>query len=157
MAQMHEIDYEIFGDDMQYVEIELDPEEAAVAEPGAPAELTSWRWGGYSPVVIEHPVFRSFPLSGRWAAPGRREQSGSGYTVKQVGRDFGPSQRMTVDFSDLDNSTMNLVTGQSGVLLSPHYLDQWEAWYEGRTFALPFSPEAVQKQKAHELVLEPAP
>lgn len=34
MAQMHEIDYEIFGDDMQYVEIELDPEEAAVAEAG---------------------------------------------------------------------------------------------------------------------------
>jgi uncharacterized protein (TIGR00266 family) len=34
MAQMHEIDYEILGDDMQYVEIELDPEEAAVAEAG---------------------------------------------------------------------------------------------------------------------------
>jgi uncharacterized protein (TIGR00266 family) len=34
MAQMHVIDYHIFGDDMQYVEIELDPEEAAVAEAG---------------------------------------------------------------------------------------------------------------------------
>ncbi|MFZ5877300.1 MAG: TIGR00266 family protein [Nitrospirota bacterium] len=34
MAQMHVIDYEIFGDDMQYVEIELDPEEATVAEAG---------------------------------------------------------------------------------------------------------------------------
>jgi uncharacterized protein (TIGR00266 family) len=34
MAQMHEVDYEIFGDDMQYVEIELDPQEAAVAEAG---------------------------------------------------------------------------------------------------------------------------
>jgi uncharacterized protein (TIGR00266 family) len=34
MAQMHVIDYEIFGDDMQYIEIELDPEEAAVAEAG---------------------------------------------------------------------------------------------------------------------------
>jgi uncharacterized protein (AIM24 family) len=31
---MHEIDYKIFGDDMQYVEIELDPNEAAVAEAG---------------------------------------------------------------------------------------------------------------------------
>jgi uncharacterized protein (TIGR00266 family) len=31
---MHVIDYQIFGDDMQYVEIELDPEEAAVAEAG---------------------------------------------------------------------------------------------------------------------------
>jgi uncharacterized protein (TIGR00266 family) len=31
---MHEIDYKIFGDDMQYVEVELDPMEAAVAEAG---------------------------------------------------------------------------------------------------------------------------
>ena len=30
----HEIDYEIFGEEMQYVEIELDPDETEVAEPG---------------------------------------------------------------------------------------------------------------------------
>jgi uncharacterized protein (TIGR00266 family) len=34
MNVMHEIDYQIFGDDMQYVEIELDPMEATVAEAG---------------------------------------------------------------------------------------------------------------------------
>src|ERR1051326_4901138 len=34
MSAMHEIDYKIFGDDMQYVEVELDPMEAAVAEAG---------------------------------------------------------------------------------------------------------------------------
>jgi uncharacterized protein (TIGR00266 family) len=33
--QAHEIDFEIFGDDMQYVEIELDPHETAIAEAGA--------------------------------------------------------------------------------------------------------------------------
>ena len=33
--QAHEIDFEIFGDDMQFVEIELDPGETAVAEAGA--------------------------------------------------------------------------------------------------------------------------
>ncbi|WP_334189479.1 AIM24 family protein, partial [Noviherbaspirillum sp.] len=31
---MDEIDYEIFGADMQYVEVELDPGEAAVGEAG---------------------------------------------------------------------------------------------------------------------------
>jgi uncharacterized protein (TIGR00266 family) len=31
----HEIDYEIFGDEMQFVEITLDPQEACVAEAGA--------------------------------------------------------------------------------------------------------------------------
>jgi len=34
MNQMHEIEYQVFGDDMQYVEVELDPGEAAVAEAG---------------------------------------------------------------------------------------------------------------------------
>ena len=31
---MHEIDYKIHGDDMQFVEVELDPQEAVVAEAG---------------------------------------------------------------------------------------------------------------------------
>ena len=34
MPPMHEIDYKIFGDDMQFVEVELDPNEATVAEAG---------------------------------------------------------------------------------------------------------------------------
>ena len=34
MNRMHEIDYKIFGDDMQFVEVELDPDEATVAEAG---------------------------------------------------------------------------------------------------------------------------
>ena len=34
-AQAHEIDYEIFGHEMQFVEIELDPRESVVAEAGA--------------------------------------------------------------------------------------------------------------------------
>ena len=31
----HEVDYEIFGDDMQAVEVELDPGETVIAEAGA--------------------------------------------------------------------------------------------------------------------------
>ena len=34
MAQMQDVDYQIFGDDLQYVEVELDPGEAAIAEAG---------------------------------------------------------------------------------------------------------------------------
>jgi uncharacterized protein (TIGR00266 family) len=33
--QAHEIDYEIFGEEMQYVEIELDPQEIVIAEAGS--------------------------------------------------------------------------------------------------------------------------
>src|SRR6187200_2078175 len=35
MIRNHAIDYRIFGEEMQYVEVELDPGETAVAEPGA--------------------------------------------------------------------------------------------------------------------------
>ena len=33
--QAHEIDYQIFGEEMQFVEIELDPYETVIAEPGS--------------------------------------------------------------------------------------------------------------------------
>ncbi|MCA9041700.1 MAG: AIM24 family protein, partial [Planctomycetaceae bacterium] len=35
MQNSHEIDFEIFGDDLQIVEIELDPGETVIAEAGA--------------------------------------------------------------------------------------------------------------------------
>ena len=82
-------------------------------------------------------------------------QSGGSWTVKQVGRSFGPSERMTIDLSDLDHSTLNLVTGESGQIFSRHYMDQWHAWYEGTTFTLPFSPGAEQAAALHRLRLVP--
>ncbi len=35
MKKAHEIDYKLYGDDMQFVEIELDPGESVIAEAGA--------------------------------------------------------------------------------------------------------------------------
>ncbi len=35
MAQAHQIDYKIYGEELQFVEIELDPNETAIAESGA--------------------------------------------------------------------------------------------------------------------------
>jgi penicillin amidase len=121
----------------------------------APQDLNSWKWGNFHPVEIQHPVYGRIPVLRRWTGPGLQPQSGSEYTVKAVSRSHGPSERMTVDLANLDQSTLNLVTGEAGNLLSPYYLDQWNAWYEGFTFAWPFSGPAVDKARAHELVLEP--
>ncbi len=129
--------------------------EAAVNAREAPKELSSWRWGDYNPVEIQHPVLGKIPLLRHWAGPGVRPQSGSGFTVKAVTRSHGPSERMTVDLSNLDESTLNVVTGEAGNFLSPYYMDQWKAWYEGSTFTLPFSKPAVDKAQAHRLMLEP--
>jgi penicillin amidase len=120
--------------------------------------LKTWKYGSVYPVVISHPVFSGLPiLHGQMsvAGPGVQPQSGGGYTVKQVGRGFGPSERMTVDFSNLDASTFNIVLGESGQPFSPHYMDHWEAWYNNKTFPLAFTDAGVQAAKAHELRLEP--
>jgi penicillin amidase len=129
--------------------------EAAVNDPQAPKDLSAWHWGEFNAVAIQHPILGKIPILSHWTGPGVREQSGSGYTVKAVTRTHGPSERFTANLADLDQSTLNLVTGEAGNFLSPYYMDQWKAWYEGGTFTLPFSAKAVEGAKAHKLVLEP--
>jgi penicillin G amidase len=128
---------------------------AAVNAPDVPKDLATWRWGVFNAVEIQHPILGKIPVIRWWSGPGVQEQSGSGYTVKAVSRHHGPSERFTANLSDLDQSTLNIVTGQGGNFLSPYYMDQWKAWYEGTTFVLPFSAKAVETTKAHQLVLEP--
>ncbi len=130
--------------------------DAAVNSPEAPKDLASWRWGAFNAVEIQHPILGKIPLVNHWSGPGLQEQSGSGYTVKAVSRHHGPSERFTANMADLDQSTLNTVTGQGGNFLSPYYMDQWKAWYEGTTFTLPFSAQAVEATKQHRLVLEPS-
>jgi len=89
------------------------------------------------------------------AGTGPQPQSGDGITVKQVGRTLGSSQRFTMDWSNIDGSTENIVMGESGNPLSPYFRDQWNDWYGGTTFALPFTPAAVAAQTRHTLRLLP--
>jgi penicillin amidase len=105
-------------------------------------------------VEIQHPILGRIPLVKYWSGPGTLEQSGSGYAVKAVTRHHGPSERFTANMADLDQSTLNTVTGQGGNFLSPYYMDHWKAWYEGTTFTLPFSHQAVEAAKAHRLILQ---
>jgi penicillin G amidase len=130
--------------------------EAAVSSADAPKDLASWRWGRFNAVEIQNPVLGKIPLLHYWTGTGLNEQSGSGYTVKAVTPLHGPSERFTANLANLDESTLNTVTGQGGNFLSPYYLDQWKAWYEGTTFALPFTPSAVEAAKVHRVLLEPA-
>lgn len=121
----------------------------------APHDLKDWHYGNVHPVEVEHPLYGSIPWLRGWTGTGVHPQSGDGTTVKQVSRSFGPSERLTVDFSNLDHSTLNILTGQSGDPLSPYYMDQWPYWYSGTTFALPFSDAAVSAATSHTLTLVP--
>lgn len=121
----------------------------------APHDLASWRYGYAHPVDVEHPIFGLLPWFKKWTGTGVQPQSGDTTTVKQVARTFGPSQRFTIDWSDVDGATENILMGESGDPLSPYYRDQWQYWYNGTTFALPFTDEAVAAATVHTLRLEP--
>jgi penicillin amidase len=121
----------------------------------APADVKKWTYGSWHMVEIDHPLARFLPYVGRMADTGPEPLSGDTTTVKQVRRDFGPSQRFTMDWSNVDGATENIVLGESGNPLSPYFRDQWNDWYGGKTFALPFSQAAVAAQTRHTLRLLP--
>jgi len=121
----------------------------------APLDISHWAYGRWHVVDIEHPFAAFLPVVARVAGTGPQPQSGDGTTVKQVGRDFGPSQRFTMDWSNIDSSTENIVLGESSNPFSPYFRNEWNAWYNGTTFALPFTPTAVAAQTAHTLRLLP--
>ena len=121
----------------------------------APGDVAEWSYGSWHVVDIEHPLAGFLPLVGRIAGTGEQPLSGDTTTVKQSGRDFGPSQRFTMDWSNIDGSTENIVLGESSNPLSPYFRDQWNDWYGGTTFAFPFTPPAIAVQTRHTLRLLP--
>jgi penicillin amidase len=121
----------------------------------APKEVSSWHFGDFYKVEVAHQAFGSLPILNHWFSTGAQPLSGDTISVKQSARTFGPSERLTVDFSNFDKTTLNIVNGQSGHVMSPNFNDQWSAWYYGTTFSFPWTIAAVEKTTAHKLTLAP--
>jgi penicillin G amidase len=125
----------------------------------APADLSRWRFGKVFPLDLEHPIFSLSPVLQRLAGvptgTGPQAKSGDRTTVKQIDLAFGPSERFTADLGDPDRTTLDLAVGQSGNPASPWYMDQFQDWFNGKTYPLAFSPSASQPAIAHSLTLNP--
>ncbi|HKR26412.1 MAG TPA: penicillin acylase family protein, partial [Acidobacteriaceae bacterium] len=121
----------------------------------APADLATWRYGDAHPVDVEHPLYHLLPWFKNWTGTGAQPQAGDTSTVPDAARIFGASQRFTMDWSNIDGATNTILMGESGDPLSPYYRDQWRYWYGGKTFAWPYTDEAVAAATAHTLRLEP--
>jgi penicillin amidase len=121
----------------------------------APSDVNQWSYGSWHVLDIEHPLAQFLPLVGRVAGTGPQPLSGDTTTVKQADGIHGPSQRFTMDWSNIDGSTENIVLGESSDPYSAYFRDQWNDWYGGTTFALPFTPAAVAAQTRHTLRLLP--
>jgi penicillin amidase len=129
--------------------------EEVVGGKDAPRVLALWKYGRAFPVEITHPFWGKLPIIKRGAGTGPVPQSGNAYTVKAAGHHFGASERMTVDFSDFDHSTLNLPNGESGNIFSDNFNDQWVAYSGGTTFAWPFTEGAWKPTTKHQLTLQP--
>jgi penicillin amidase len=121
----------------------------------APSDVSQWAFGSWHVVDIQHPLSGFVPFISRIAETGPFPLSGDNTTVKQVGRAFGPSQRFTMDWSNVDGSTEDIVLGESSDPYSPYFRDQWNYYYGGTTFALPFTSAAVAAAARHTMRLLP--
>ena len=110
-----------------------------------------WIYGKYEPLLLANPVGRHLPLVAGLFDIGPVPMSGSPTTVKQYTEALGPSMRLDADLADWDRSLLEGTTGQSGQVLSHHYKDQWEHYYNAQSFPMQF-----QKIEAKDvLTLEP--
>ncbi len=100
--------------------------------------IAHWDYGQFHSLTINHPVDGQIPIFGRFFNIGPVPMSGSSTTVKQVSGALGPSMRFAADLSHWDDSLNNLTIGESGHILSPHYKDQWTAYYLGKSFPMEY-------------------
>jgi penicillin amidase len=98
-----------------------------------------WKWGKYMYLAIDNPVVGRVPVVGKYFNIGPAPMSGGSTTVKQTTRILGPSERMDASVGDWDASLLNLPIGESGHVASWHYRDQWDAFYNGKSFPMQFN------------------
>ena len=126
-----------------------------MADHHAPPSLRGWTYGSQHVIDVRHPLYGMLPFFRSWTSTGPHQLWGDETTLNHVRGVLGASQRLTVDWSNVDGSTENIVMGESGDPLSPNFLDQWPYWYSGKTFAMPFTEAAVTASTAHTLRLVP--
>ncbi|MEO7132360.1 MAG: penicillin acylase family protein [Dermatophilaceae bacterium] len=127
----------------------------------------TWRWGRLHQLDLKHQVMSDdsipevirdvFERGGIELGGGNSivnanawDASGPGYDVTS-----GPSMRMVVDLSDLDQSRWVNSTGQSGHAYNSHYSDQIDRWAAGESFAWPFTAQATAEAAQETLTLSP--
>jgi penicillin amidase len=106
--------------------------------------MKKWFYGKYLQLAINHPVGHQIPFVRNYFDIGPVPASGSSTSVKQTTRRLGPSERFNADLSDWDKSLLNIPIGESGHVLSKHYRDQWDAYYNGASFPMPFDHVEVK-------------
>ena len=123
-----------------------------------------WSWGRLHRIAFEHPLQEraSGELARQMMLP-EYSRGGSGYTTNNTRfneEDFlvrgGASWRMVLDVGEWDRGWMTSAPGQSGDPRSPFYGNLLESWARDEQLPLLFTREAVERNAALRIRLQPA-
>jgi penicillin amidase len=123
-----------------------------------------WTWNKVHTLEHGHPIgqikaLRSFFNVGPFPVSGTREViNNMSFNYDATGQyhvSSGPSTRRVIDFSDIENSTSILPTGQSGNPFSEHYEDQAEMFIQGKFRKMMMNKEEIIKTQESLLIFEP--
>lgn len=103
---------------------------------------SQWRWGRMHTRAFPHPFVPAFNLP-------TVERSGGAGTVAADGATY----REIMDVSDWDRSLTINTPGQSAQPGSPFYSNLLDEWAENRYFPMVYSLKAVERERAHTLLL----
>lgn len=124
---------------------------------------SSWTWGKWHPLRLEHPFAAESAALRGWNAP-VRDFLGNASTIAaaSAGWEDGekpvggmPSVRVVMPLSDLSKSTLVYPGGQSGYPRHPEAFTHFDAFVKGETLPLYFSDPDVAAHTEHTLVLTP--
>ena len=131
-------------------------------------DITAWNWGKVHTLEHGHAIGQgSAPFDvlrktfnvGPFPVEGSREViNNMAFLHNAEGRyavGAGPSTRRIIDFSDVENSTSILPTGQSGNPLSPYYDDQAALFIAGESRKMLLNTAEIKANAAAVLTLQP--
>lgn len=117
-------------------------------------DVSSWTWNRVHTLEHQHPLGQVAALRSTFNV-GPLAVSGSAEVINNLFFNFtdsgeyqvkgGPSTRRVIDFSDIENSTSILPTGQSGNPFSKHYNDQAEMYATGKFRKMKLNKEEIVK------------
>jgi penicillin amidase len=116
------------------------------------SDIADWKWGDIHQIMVEHitglealsrgPIAingTSFTLTPSWS----NHWDGSKVVVQAA--TWGASERMIVDFSDMNKSISVIPSGQRGVSTSKHYTDQLYMYLNGEYHTQYFGADSTSE------------
>jgi penicillin amidase len=127
-------------------------------------DISDWTWGRLHTLEHGHPIgqiaaLRFFFNVGPYPVSGTREVINNMAFLYNGSSTFpvtaGPSTRRVIDFSDVENSTSILPTGQSGNPFSKYYEDQAKMFVNGEFRKMLMNQEEIRETASSVLVFRP--